>query len=98
MKIDNFCEGWLGREESNLRMAESKSDYPALYIKGRFEKPVKYVPIPINRLPAASKCVENHFIIEMFSWMHGFTRSNRVQTAGAHDLATPNNLYLVHAL
>jgi|GEM_PF-5572743 len=25
MKIDNFCEGWLGREESNLRMAESKS-------------------------------------------------------------------------
>ena len=25
MKIDNFCESWLGREESNLRMAESKS-------------------------------------------------------------------------
>ena len=32
------CTGWLGREDSNLRMAESKSKWFALLINARSEK------------------------------------------------------------
>jgi len=55
MKIDNFCEGWLGREESNLRMTESKSDQFARKINAHSEKFAKFDPLRINRLPVDSE-------------------------------------------
>ena len=56
MKIDNFCEGWLGRGESNLRMAESKSDQFANNINAHSEKISKFAPFRINRLAVDSEC------------------------------------------
>jgi hypothetical protein len=48
--------GWLGREDSNLRMAESKSDYSARNINAHFEKTAEYGLNSINRLTLPSKC------------------------------------------
>jgi len=36
------CTGWLGREDSNLRMAESKSDLFAFKINAHSEKERKF--------------------------------------------------------
>src|SRR5258708_15527700 len=47
---------WLGREDSNLRMAESKSTYFAFDFKGHSEKSANFDPFPINRLDADSEC------------------------------------------
>jgi transketolase-like protein len=47
---------WLGREDSNLRMAESKSDYSARNINAHFEKTAEYGLNSINRLALPSKC------------------------------------------
>ena len=41
--------GWLGREDSNLRMAESKSDYFPSNINAHFETTAEIGPNPINR-------------------------------------------------
>jgi hypothetical protein len=47
--------GWLGREDSNLRMAESKSNCFAFEIKARSEKSLKTEPISINYLVGLSE-------------------------------------------
>jgi hypothetical protein len=47
---------WLGREESNLRMAESKSDYFSCKINAHSEKIAKFDPLYTNRLAAHSEC------------------------------------------
>jgi hypothetical protein len=41
---------WLGREDSNLRMAESKSEWFAFEIKAHSEKSPKFESISINKL------------------------------------------------
>ena len=48
--------GWLGRQDSNLGMAESKSDLSARHINVHFEKSPESVPNSINRLATPSKC------------------------------------------
>ncbi len=48
---------WLvGRQDSNLGMAESKSTCFAFDFKDHPEKSAKFVPFPINRLDADSEC------------------------------------------
>jgi hypothetical protein len=42
--------GWLGREDSNLRMAESKSEGSGNDFKAHSEKIPKCGPISINKL------------------------------------------------
>ena len=49
--------GWVGREDSNLGMAESKSTCSAFPFNGHFEKTEKFAPFPINRLAPMSECV-----------------------------------------
>src|SRR5713101_6700938 len=48
--------GWLGRQDSNLGMAESKSKWFALSINGHSEKSQKFGPKPTNRLAVISEC------------------------------------------
>jgi hypothetical protein len=48
--------GWLGREDSNLRMAESKSDKFANVINMHSEKIAKFDPLSTNRLAPDSEC------------------------------------------
>ena len=48
--------GWLGREDSNLRMAESKSDQFANDFNAHSEKISKFAPLRINRLANNSEC------------------------------------------
>jgi hypothetical protein len=47
--------GWLGRQDSNLGMAESKSTYSAFDFNDHSEKSAKFDPFPINRLDADSR-------------------------------------------
>jgi hypothetical protein len=47
--------GWLGREDSNLRMVESKSDYFTSDFKAHSEKLAESDPRCINRLPDDSE-------------------------------------------
>jgi hypothetical protein len=46
---------WLGREDSNLRMAESKSAYFCFEINAHSEKIENFEPLPINRLRVGSE-------------------------------------------
>jgi hypothetical protein len=48
---------WLGRQDSNLGMAESKFTCSAFPFNGHFEKTEKFAPFPINRLAPMSECV-----------------------------------------
>jgi hypothetical protein len=48
--------GWLGRQDSNLGMAESKSNWFALTIKARSEKSRKFDLNPFKRLADISEC------------------------------------------
>ena len=48
--------GWLGRQDSNLGMAESKSTCFAFDFKDHSEKSAKFDPFPINRFDADSEC------------------------------------------
>ena len=48
--------GWLGRQDSNLGMAESKSNWFARNIKVHSEKLSKFVGNHFKRLPAISEC------------------------------------------
>jgi len=41
---------WLGREDSNLRMAESKSAYFSFELNVHSEKNEKFRPLSINNL------------------------------------------------
>jgi hypothetical protein len=45
-----------GREDSNLRMAESKSDYFSFKFNTRSEKIAKFDPLSTNRLAPYSEC------------------------------------------
>ena len=47
---------WLGRQDSNLGMAESKSTYSAFDFKGYSEKIEEFGPFLINRLARLSEC------------------------------------------
>jgi hypothetical protein len=47
---------WLGREDSNLRMAESKSKWFALFVKTHSEKMREFDLNPIKRLADISEC------------------------------------------
>jgi len=47
--------GWLGRQDSNLGMAESKSIYSAFDFNDHSEKSTKFDPFLINRLDADSE-------------------------------------------
>ena len=47
---------WLGREDSNLRMAESKSDNFSFEVKAHSEKHAKIQLLSINRLSDDSEC------------------------------------------
>ena len=54
----NFLErqtAWLGREDSNLRMVESKSGRTLNEINAHSEKSVEFGPKGINRLAADSE-------------------------------------------
>jgi hypothetical protein len=42
--------GWLGREDSNLRMAESKSDHFPFEVNAHSEKFTKFDPLSIKSL------------------------------------------------
>src|SRR5262249_18355453 len=46
---------WLGRQDSNLGMAESKSDYSACNINAHFEKTAGYDRNSMNRLSMIAK-------------------------------------------
>src|SRR5258708_6209016 len=48
--------GWLGRQDSNLGMAESKSTYSAFDFKGYSERIEEFGPFLINRLARLSEC------------------------------------------
>src|SRR6266849_1742031 len=48
--------GWLGWQDSNLGMAESKSTCFAFDFKDHSEKSAKFDPFPFNRLGADSEC------------------------------------------
>ena len=54
-KFSQNKNGWLGREDSNLRMVESKSGYLANEINMHSEQPAKFSPICINRLAGYSE-------------------------------------------
>jgi hypothetical protein len=47
---------WLGRQDSNLGMAESKSRCFALFINGHSEEIQKFDLLPIKRLAGISEC------------------------------------------
>jgi hypothetical protein len=47
--------GWLGRQDSNLGMAESKSSYFPLFINDHSEKPKKFGVKEFNGLPRVSE-------------------------------------------
>src|SRR5215471_9546197 len=47
---------WLGREDSNLRMAESKSSWFPLSVNARSEKSGKFHINPLKRLADISEC------------------------------------------
>src|SRR5262249_8503351 len=47
--------GWLGREDSNLRMAESKSTYFACLVNAYSEKFSKIDRLPLKRLALISE-------------------------------------------
>src|SRR6516165_1811876 len=49
-------KNWLGREDSNLRMAESKSAGKSLFSGPHFEKYLQNRLPNINRLAPVSKC------------------------------------------
>jgi hypothetical protein len=51
-----WFEVWLGREDSNLRVAESKSAWKSLFFRPHFEKYLQNRPPNINRLDPVSKC------------------------------------------
>ena len=53
--LAGWLAGWLGREESNLRMAESKSDQSSFPINGHSEKNAIFSPNSINRLGRVSE-------------------------------------------
>jgi hypothetical protein len=59
---------WLGREDSNLRMAESKSKWFALIINARSEKSRKFDINPYKRLANISECRASGFR-RMIIWM-----------------------------
>ena len=48
--------GWLGRQDSNLGMAESKSKWFALFVNAHSEKMLKFDLNPIKRLAEISEC------------------------------------------
>src|SRR6266478_5677692 len=48
--------GWLGCQDSNLGMAESKSTCFAFDFKDHSKKSAKFDPFPFNRLGADSEC------------------------------------------
>jgi hypothetical protein len=48
--------GWLGREDSNLRMAESKSTSFTLFLNCGSENLPKFDGLLLNRLAASSEC------------------------------------------
>ena len=52
---------WLGREDLNLRMAESKSARFSFLIKRHSEKIAKFSPNSINRLGRVSECRRERF-------------------------------------
>src|SRR5262249_19785825 len=47
---------WLGRQDSNLGMAESKSDHFSFEINTHSEKIAKFDPLSTNRLTVDSEC------------------------------------------
>ena len=49
-------ETWLGRQDSNLGMAESKSDQFPCDMNTPFEKSAEYGSSSANRLTTISKC------------------------------------------
>ena len=57
LPLYRILNSWLGREESNLRMAESKSADSAIHINEYFEKILGIHPSSIKRLAITSKCV-----------------------------------------
>ena len=58
--------GWLGREDSNLRMAESKSDYFSFDFSAYSEKISKFELLLLNRLALDSECEEPSQPIQLF--------------------------------
>src|ERR1700730_13748377 len=53
---------WLGREDSNLRMAESKSKWFALIINARSEKSRKFDINPYKRLANISESCASGYV------------------------------------
>lgn len=59
-------KGWLGREDSNLRMVESKSDDFANDFNAHSEFQAVFDPKQINSLEARSECRAANLI----GWSH----------------------------
>jgi len=55
---------WLGREDSNLRMAESKSDKLPYKINACSEKTRKFAPRSVNSLAVISEWLAERTIAE----------------------------------
>ena len=47
---------WLGRQDSNLGMAESKSDHFSFQFNAHSEEIEKFDPLSINRSAGDSEC------------------------------------------
>src|SRR5258707_13180488 len=54
--------GWLGCQDSNLGMAESKSTCFAFDFKDHSKKSAKFDPFPFNRLGADSECAAHRAV------------------------------------
>jgi hypothetical protein len=51
---------WLGRQDSNLGLAESKSRWFALFVNAHSEKSLKFDLNPLKSLDGISECRDAH--------------------------------------
>src|SRR5229473_7246803 len=66
--------GWLGRQDSNLGMAESKSTCSAFNFKGHSEKAKEFCPFSINRLARLSEAMELGKLVSVAFLAHQWRR------------------------
>jgi hypothetical protein len=65
---------WLGRQDSNLGMAESKSDQFPFLVKTHSEKTAKFSPDGINRLDRVSERRTDRAAAKTRLWLTGWTK------------------------
>jgi hypothetical protein len=88
--------GWLGREDSNLRMAESKSDQFSFCFKAHSEKSRKFNPLSVNRLAGASECKDKRIHADDTTVPARLMRSRRASSSTVYlplDSAATASIY-----